>query len=950
MIHNNSNRSLSGKGALFVLLALALAGLAYFAVQSDPEPKTPGIDSLPHTVAPDTSEEPDPLVELANLEAQEPPVRSTGQAAANKEARPSLDPTRRIQGKVVFDSPLPADADPEVVVAVRYELKENFIHWDSSHHEIARSKIAADGTFDLPMAASKEDAVTWVSLYADGDYAYGGYLYFELGGEDDPGEEPVTLECRIGSHVTYELRFPSDANPEDKSKVVGREMVFSEMLPASTGQPRTVTAKVTDTGEIVLRHISPFYWTYSTGSEAHMPEANLHPFALPAPLDLEVAGGQRLRIPLELEWAPKISGSVVDENGSPLPEVEVLAKYFHQSRRQYFRYTTQEDGTFSFYGLPTKGVTLEAQLVGRKPVQIAAERLSAMRNRGEEITLVLAPGHLLYGQVVIPTGTPLEQVVVRYEFSAEGSSGSGSVKLDADSDGQFEMPATFGAQYTFTAKVSDGNHRSPASMIATASCTADETSPESPLQLVLTPTPTIRGRVENGNATSFVDCMVFYGTPRNSLGLGGAHMPPGMRGLKEAKVDPSDGSFVLQGLTPGKITLFAQTGRRPKARTSEELVLEIQGEMDGIILSIPPITALAGFVFDGSGAGVPEATVTVSVKQGFWSVQGTEKTDDSGHFSIEVSQPGTYMARAEAQGMVCKEPLNFELAAGEAKGDLEIRMAKGAFLRVTVLGLDSKPVPKVSPRLFDSMGHMMNVPHGQVTDDQGFIELGPLIPGKARVLAALRTDSQDSRYRVSQLVQLDPGKRLEVTLDASKTALFSLSGTVTAGNQPMKGYGVQLLDGRAIVAHAVTDEHGAFLFALHEEGSFKLMVSDPNRNRLTIQQDLEITKKSPTLHIELPTGSISGVLKQPNSNMSMSTQIYAIAEGEDLKNSAPASSADVSTGEPFQILHLPDGTYTLIIRKVFPGPEGGFLSEPVKVTVSGGRTTKDVTVKLVDAD
>jgi Carboxypeptidase regulatory-like domain len=63
-------------------------------------------------------------------------------------------------------------------------------------------------------------------------------------------------------------------------------------------------------------------------------------------------------------------------------------------------------------------------------------------------------------------------------------------------------------------------------------------------------------------------------------------------------------------------------------------------------------SAIAGQVCDASGAGVPEAAVTVLNKE--TGLKRTARTDESGRFNFPQLKPGTYSVKVEAQGF---EPL-----------------------------------------------------------------------------------------------------------------------------------------------------------------------------------------------------------------------------------------------------------------------------------------------------
>ena len=956
MIRTHFSKPQSGKGAVYLLLALAIAGVAYYGLIRNNAPNRPKAEPLPPTGIHATQSKAPSKVELVDPNDEAPLQRSANSLAGRNTPEPRFDAVRRIHGKAIFDLSLPADANPEIVLlaSLRPALRDPsiLVMPKRVYNEVARSKVAADGSFDLPMAVDRDDFYTRLRIHADGDYIRGGFLEYFPGGPHDPGQGPLTLECQVGAHVTYELVFPSDTSQQDRSKIIGRTFALEGFQPGDTTQPSRIEATVDDAFELALRHVPPGDWLSTLQPAAQPPSLNLHPFAVPKPIGLNPQPGKRLRMSLHLEWAPEISGLVVDEKGHPIATAEVQVSYIYQTKgggmeKQSFQQTTAGDGAFAFYGLPMNTVALRANLLGRKPATLDAEPLKVLRSSAEKLQLVLEPGHPLFGHVIIPSGVSPEEVAVNYSYTVEGKEGSGSINLEPNAQGRFKVPGFFGAEYQLKAMVA-ANSKRPEQLVASAQCKARVTSHQAPVQLILTPSPSIRGRVEYGALTDFSQCTVYYGEPSTLANYQGTEIPLQFMGFKQTKVDPADGSFAILNLAPGKLVVLAQCDEGPHLKTSEPYKLDVLDPVSDVLLTIPVGNAVSGFVRDDRGAGIAGARVSVTATRGFGNAPVKALTDETGWFTTETNQPGQYRASAIAEGMVCTKKLHFELAAGEAKTDLSIQMSQGAFLKYVVRDPSDKPIynEHISIILGDGRTHIISSNGAEKIGD--FLKVGPLIPGKVRVQAISMDASANQGFSVSKHIELVAGKTIEVTLHVGQPPLFTVSGTVTSGNQLMVGYRISLSQKSASISRAVTDEAGRFTLNMPEEGAFTLYVTGPTRQMNPNIQEVTLTKDSGPIHVELPSGSIKGVLKKSDKLAGSTNRLYAIPQGARRSLAVAVGWAQVSNGKPFHMRHIPNGTYDLVIFKDFSESGHELLNKPITVTVSNGRATEGVEVKLLE--
>ena len=153
--------------------------------------------------------------------------------------------------------------------------------------------------------------------------------------------------------------------------------------------------------------------------------------------------------------------------------------------------------------------------------------------------------------------------------------------------------------------------------------------------------------------------------------------------------------------------------------------------------------SIEGRVVTPTGAPVPKATVRLvapASAPGQQSAAYVEVTSSDGRFVAEGIAPGRYNANAQRTGYApvrtstgAVTPVTVEIAAGETKSGIEIRLTPLAIISGMVTDADGDPVPGAQIRLmkyaFSSRLTLTNSSGGN-SDDRGMFRLPSVQPGR----------------------------------------------------------------------------------------------------------------------------------------------------------------------------------------------------------------------------
>ena len=881
----------------------------------------------------------------------------------------------RLIGRVVVDGYIPADDGTTVVLsafrsdpATSSDLPHfSLMFGGTAFLEVARVPVAADGRFDVPRVLN----ATHIRLKVDGDYVRGGLLEFEVGSDRDPGEGPVELKATIGAHMTFVLRYPDDATEAECEGLVGRPFQLSGLPPNAMGRPTDFAYVIAPGGVVIARGIPAWNLRYDRPSGMEELGPGLAPFTMPWGFRVTPQAGERQRVDVELLRGTALAGTVVASDGTPLAGADVRVGCSFQvpsaSGRQNFFATSADDGTFRFQGLPDGIESLRAEAKGRLAVEVRGAALDALLEQREGIRLVVPDGGSLHGRVTLADGRPIAQLQVLVTAVDSHPRDRATVRATTDADGLFMVSGLSESDHRVSAKgwfdetAAEGSAvhltRAPTQdstgairLTLSATVPVPGSSAESPVELMLTPTPVLRGRVIDATGSLLSACRVYFG-PTESVRRAFDMMGGVMLGSvgKEHRVDPSSGQFSIEGIDPGPITVWAQVGRGLDARLSDLVDVDLSRDTAPLELVLPTQSAIAGTIVDESGVLVAGVTVTAHYQGRVGMMpKGSVTSDAQGRFEIGGLESGQYYLRVTGSGFLSVEGVTVDLAIGEQRDGIVMHAVRGGEVEITLIGAGGDPLAATVPYVRTLEGRRVAGGHSGETGPSGVAIIGPLAPGTIRV--GLNVPVGEAAFRrVTETVTVEPGGLVKVTVDANTVAVSNCSGLVLSAGAAVVQYRVALSNDSGRLAETVTDELGRFTLEAEAIGAMSLSVVDATTRCTVASRTVELTDGGEhTFDFDLPTGEIRGRLSEElPMGSGFGLRIEAVPDGQDLDVVDRTKAVQLRNGGTFWLRYLAPGRYTLIARFRRPDEEAVYSITPKIVTLSAGQHLKDVVLDVV---
>lgn len=719
-----------------------------------------------------------------------------------------------------------------------------------------------------------------------------------------------------------------------------------------------------------------------------------------------------------------LTGHVVDQAGNPISGAEVRAWTREESRggpgmmvfgdpgvASSRSATTDGSGLFRIEGLKPGDVTALAKADGYTRESIQGIEVDAGQIAAP-VTITVAPGSSIEGIVVDPNGKPvadaevsvMETVIDLSEGGFSGELGSSLAETTA-ADGRFRLSGLKDSIYNVSA--------SKRGFVPTQKPGVDAGT--SDLRLTLGRSGVVFGYVRDkssGDAIKEFDVKVgsdrFY--PMSGI-IGGGDPVEVLRGARAAALvnmaeDPA--LFALTDLPSDSVNLRISATGFADFRYGP--VNAEGGTQIRVDAHLTPEIVVSGIVYDSQGSPLGGATValdrasteSVTMEGGMRFerriaiqddghgpelVHGGESlddtSDDQGRFTIKGVAPGSYSLSARHEEWAPSEPTPLELAEGDRRSDLEVRLLTGGALEGLTYDADGNVMPgarislKNAPTAsaggsFRSMSLSAGGPPPDLmgggvkdatSDENGAYKITGIPPG--RYLAEL-TDPDAAPAGGFMFMSIDgaAGKGTPVTIEEGETATADLhlpptgtvTGLVTEAGNPLADVGVSLKKRGQMIPmggpSGRTGSNGKFTLNAVEPGDYTLTIS-PAGAAQPIERDLEVRARETTNEIvTLPTGVITGRVTDIDSGRPIAGVIVDVQadSGSDKPAQLVRRQAfavmirDDSSGggvtsmkfgnEAEQVVTREDGTYE--VRFLEPGD--------YKVEVSGAgiqKTSKD---------
>lgn len=542
---------------------------------------------------------------------------------------------------------------------------------------------------------------------------------------------------------------------------------------------------------------------------------------VPRVLDAEVPptggdlGTQVLRPGVE------VKGRVVDEAGAALADADVSLGVVADAAGGVAGRSDGE-GRFAIPDLPREG---EVYLLGRlKGFVMAAPEKVALPPAGE-VVLRMGKARVLTGKVVdAETHVAVKDAaVVAMSIVERASGGAGimystqtSSRGQTDDGGEFRLEGLSPREYDLMVRAQRYQTYQQQVQVPV------EGEPQ-PLTIAVKRGLELRGRVLD------VAGQPAPGVQVSAQATGGEVSRLRMPSSFGAARSGPDGSFVIEGLAPGKHEVRGSTDDGASAR-----VLADAGA-DDVILRMERSGAVQGRVKTADGAPAAGAKVRM-----FGSVQyiGDTTTDEAGAFSLEQVPTGEYYVYVQARAASARTQ-QVKVEAGRT-ATVEVTLERTGTVVGTVHGLSASELEAC-----DIVGGPGAV---QPAADGGF-RIEGVREGAVQVIAAVRGGGRQR----SVLVEVKAGETATVEIDFGRGV--TIDGTVTRSAGP-----VAMLVVNAAAAGgggtATTDAAGAFRIEAVPAGDVALTVNDLN-GRLLVTRRLNVQSDT-TLDLEVPVGEVSG--------------------------------------------------------------------------------------------
>jgi len=381
------------------------------------------------------------------------------------------------------------------------------------------------------------------------------------------------------------------------------------------------------------------------------------------------------QVTLELEVAGKLLVTVVDEQGEPVPQPELLLRTV---RGDLIRRERGGTGALVELGpLAAGNYVLEGHAEGFRDAQLPAKVVQG----DTTLELEMERATLITGQVLDEYGRPAPRVSVLVQPTGE--------TVLADEDGRFAAQVPTAGLYELHAHHSEWGGGQ-----------VKVTAPASGVQLALEPRAALEVTVSSaGRRVEGADVVLWV----EQEGI-----------FRSDRTSGSDGVVPMRGMPAGTYWMLAS---HPDYLTSDrKQVTLVDGQTLKLEVELKPGAPLTGEVVDGQGAPVAGATLVV-VPRGAEPVQ----SDARGHFEFRSLRPDRgYRLEAKHTGYD-----QVERAEGKAGGPpVRVVLKRRDVFRGRVMGDDGAPVPR-----FRVDEHEVNSPDGR-------FEL-PLPTAGERIIAAV---------------------------------------------------------------------------------------------------------------------------------------------------------------------------------------------------------------------
>lgn len=669
----------------------------------------------------------------------------------------------------------------------------------------AAGRTSEDGRFEVPLPG--RDRLRVVAAVADGRSAT---TYVEPKKPDTPENTAGPRELRLPALETLAGRVVSMAD----GRPVAGALVWAD-------DPGAAVKTGTDGGyrlsgpvgrELALGAAAPGFFQ-ETGSRL-------------------VQAGDRKGPTLALEPSFAAVGVVVDEQGQPVPGVEVKASVEAGGPVRSIRMfesggtaRTSAAGRFRIKNLMA-GVGHRLKLSYRGYAPLEADLPPAEPGRAPaEQRLVLRRGRMAFGRVVDPGDRPVAgaQVVLRPMPAGDRLAmmmrmwGGAADQREAatDAGGRFEIPDLPAGTFQLTAR---GAGFAPIT-VPGLEIPAGGGSTDLGTVMLVQGVP-LEGIVLDPRGRPVEGAEVFVAEATGDV------LPRERPDTTPAAVTGQDGFFRVEDRRAGE-TVNVDVRRAGFSSGGAPGVLAPTEEPVRIVLK--PTSAVEGRVVDADGKPVAAARVSLvpteptAMSRGFMMFSATSTRSavsaDDGSFRLEDVAPGAVEVRAEAAGKQAGLLSNLEIPSGQDVKGIEIVLQAAAVVEGRVLA-GGRPVPGAEVQTVEpdmGRGSLFFMMPRASSDGDGYYRLDGVAPGTRTIQVEHKSYSK----AVKELEVRAGTNSLDIALEKGA----EISGRVVGDDgRPVASARVLLVEGRRFwdLPSATSNADGSFTIEGVADGTYRI--------------------------------------------------------------------------------------------------------------------------------
>jgi protocatechuate 3,4-dioxygenase beta subunit len=332
------------------------------------------------------------------------------------------------------------------------------------------------------------------------------------------------------------------------------------------------------------------------------------------------SGDQRLD--LELPTGHRISGRVVDEQGEPVPGTRLMLVLVGQPP---LRADSGPEGGFRFTDVPEGTWRLTGSARGQAPL---SEEVRVAGGDLDDLVLRLSPAATITGRLLGLTELERNQVeIMAWPEPGRGGVVTSQMKGSVDGGGGYKIPDVGPGTWNVQAFLPSGRNARGVVQVSAA-------GEEATLDLEIPRGLTLSGRI------------LLDGRPFTNAGITLATIENGWPTNSLVGVTRHDGTFELQGVKPGRVTLAVMAQGIGHARA-----LDVASDQE---VTIEILTGLVnGHVLSADGQPAEGALVTLhgedaSLTFSFQSFQ--TRSDERGAFELPRVAAGSYRVTVSHPG------------------------------------------------------------------------------------------------------------------------------------------------------------------------------------------------------------------------------------------------------------------------------------------------------------